>query len=722
MAQQPKKVDDAALRDTAKTGDEWLTYNQGWSEQRYSPLKQIDATNVSRLGLAWYYDIPSIAGNDGGRQEGTPLIHNGVMYSITPWSIVYAVDAHTGKELWHSDPEVNRQVTQGRICCGVVNRGVAIYGDTIIAPVVDGRLRALDVATGKIAWETRVTPINQPYSITMAPRVIKGGKVIIGVSGGEFAVRGFFDAYDAETGKLAWRFYTVPGDPSKPFEQPEFADWAKTWDDKTQWWKLGGGGPVWGGIAYDPDDDIVYVGTGQPGPWTSAARGKGDDLCTDCIVAVRGATGKLVWYYQTTPGDDWDYDSIADVTLADLTINGKLRHVVMHAPKNGFFYVLDRGTGELLSADPWVPVSWSSGVNLKTGRPTVNPEARYGTESINVVPGPGGGHVWPPWSFNPSTGLVYIPSTAGSGYGYQANPDYVPIPTDIGPEGTGRGVMGNMATGRGNGGGAGGGAGRGAAAGAAGGAGRGAAPGGAAGGAAPVAPGIDPGAAARGPAAGGAGGGGRGGAPAAPPLPSRLMVFVLDGTATVPLPPPPPAPPAAAAGGAPGGGAGRGGAAAGGGGRGGAGAGGGRGGPGGPAGARGPAPAPLPRIGPELTGNPLVAWDPVAQKERWHADDGAAGYNQGGTVTTAGNLVFAGVRGFLRVYRADTGQKLFEVDTHMNMVGPPMTYMLDGKQYVSIAGGPPAAGGGGRGGGGAGRGAGPGGGAAPAGAGRGPAN
>ena len=670
--QQPKKVDDAALKDAGKSGEEWITYNNGWREQRYSTLNQINASNVKRLGLAWYYDIPSIpGGNDGGRQEGTPLVYNGVMYSITPWSIVYAVDAHTGKEVWHSDPEVDRQVWQSRICCGVVNRGIAIYNGKIIAPVVDGRLRALDIATGKIAWETRVSSANMAYTITMSPRVIKGGKVIVGVSGGEYGVRGFFDAYDAETGKQAWRFYTVPGDPSKPFEQPVLADWAKTWDPKSEWWKLGGGGPVWGGIAYDPDDDILYVGTGQPGPWTSVHRGQGDDLCTDCIIAVRGATGKYVWHYQTTPGDDWDYDSIADIMLADLTINGKLRHVVMHAPKNGFFYVLDRATGELLSADPYVPVNWSSGVNLKTGRPTVNPEARYGTESVNVTPGPGGGHVWPPWSFNPATGLVYIPSTAGSGYGYQANPEYVPTPTDIGP--TGRGAM-NMGTGAARG--AGGGAGRGAAAGGAGAAGAGR------GGAAAVAPGIDPGAAARGPGAGG------GAAVAAPRPPSRLLVYALDGTATQPPPPAPPAPPAAAAGGGAAGG-GRGGAG------GGAGGGGGRGGAGGAA--RGPAPTPLPRIGPELTGTPLIAWDPVAQKERWHAEDGGAGYNQGGTLSTSGNLVFAGVRTFLRVYRADTGEKLLDVDTHLTQVGPPMTFMLDGKQYVAIAGGPAAVPGGGRG-------------------------
>jgi PQQ-dependent dehydrogenase (methanol/ethanol family) len=698
-AQQPKKVDDAALKDAARNPQEWITYNLGWSEQRYSTLAQINDSNVSRLGLAWFADIPAAPGNPQNRQEGTPLIYNGVLYSITPWSVVYAVDARTGKEMWRSDPEVNQQVWQSRICCGVVNRGIAMYGDKIIAPVVDGRLRALDMTTGKIAWETRVSPANMAYTITMAPRVIKGGKVIVGVSGGEYGVRGFFDAYDAETGKQAWRFYTVPGDPSKPFEQPWLADWAKTWDAKSEWWKIGGGGPVWGGVAYDPDTDIVYVGSGQPGPWTEVSRGKGDDLCTDCIMAVRGATGKLVWYYQTTPGDDWDFDSIADIMLADLTINGKVRHVLMHAPKNGFFYVLDRGTGELLSADPWVQVNWASGVNLKTGRPTVNPEARYGTETVSITPGPGGGHVWPPWSFNPTTGLVYIPSTTGGGYTFQANPDFVPTPTDIGP--TGRGAM-NMGTGAARG------AARGGAAAGGAGGGRGGAAGGAGGGA--LAPGLDPGVAGRGaaPAAGGA--------PAAPPVPSRLLVYALDGTAALPAPPPPPAPPAAAAGAAPGGAPG---AAAAAGGRGGAGGGrggaaGGRGGAA-PAAARGPAPTPLPVIGPGGRGNVLIAWDPVAQRERWRADNGSAGFNQGGNLSTAGNLVFASVNTNLRVYRADTGQQLLDIDTHLSQMGPPMTFMLDGKQYVAIAGGPQGNGGGGRGGGGGG-----GGGAAPAA--RGPAN
>ncbi len=650
QGQQPRTVDDTALLNAGRTGEEWISYNVNWSEQRYSPLNEINAQNVNRMGLAWYSDIPAAQGNPQNRQEGTPLVHNGILYSIAPWSVVYAVDARTGKDVWHQDPDVNQQVWQSRICCGVVNRGIALYQDKVIAPVVDGRLRALDAATGKVAWETRVSPENMPYTITMAPRVIKGGKVIVGVSGGEYGVRGFFDAYDAETGKRAWRFYTVPGDPSKPFEQPELADWAKTWSG--EWWKIGGGAPVWNGMAYDPDSDILYVGTGQPGPWTSMHRGSGDNLCTDCIIAVRGATGKYIWHYQTTPGDDWDFDSIADIMLADLTINGKQRHVLMHAPKNGFFYVLDRRTGELLSADPWVTVNWASGVDLKTGRPRINPEARYKTDAVSIMPGPGGGHVWPPWSFNPNTGLVYIPSTIGNGYTFQANPDFVPQPTDIGP--TGRGLM-NMGTGRGGGGG---GAGRGP--------GAAAAPGrGGPGGAAPgLAPGLDPAAATR------------GGAPT-PQQRSRLLVYALDGKATLPdAPAPQNAGQAAAGRGAGGGGgAGRGQGAA-------------------------PPPSP-PSIGPEGRGNILVAWDPVAGKERWRGL--SAGFNQGGTLSTAGNLVFASVNTRLIVYRADNGDQLLDIATGLSQMGPPMTFMLDGKQYVAIAGGP-AQQGGGRGGAGGGRG------------------
>ncbi len=563
-AQQSRPVDDEALKNAGKTGEEWISYNVNWSEQRYSPLDQINASNVSRLGLAWYMDIPAAPGRPQTHQEGTPLVHNGVLYSIAPWSVVYAVDARTGKELWRSDPEVNQEVWQSRICCGVVNRGIALYKDTIIAPVVDGRMRALDLKTGSKIWETRVAPANMPYTFTMAPRVIGGGKVIVGASGGEYAVRGFFAALDADTGMIAWKFYTVPGDPSKPFEQPELAEAAKTWSG--EWWKLGGGAPVWNGMAYDPDADLVYVGTGQPGPWSDQARGKGDNLFTDCILAVRGATGKLVWYYQEVPGDNWDLDSIADLMLADLPINGKTRHVIMHAPKDGFFYVLDRRTGELLSADPWVTVNWASGVNLKTGRPVINPEANYGKNAVGVMPGPGGGHVWPPWSYNPATGLVYIPSTIGGGMSYAVDPKFVPNPTDVGPSGHAQFNMGLSFQ-------------------------------------------IPPT-----PAAGGAHAAAPDNGPTFPPIESSL-----------------------------------------------------------------------PKIGPEGHGNILVAWDPVAGKERWRGV--SAGFNQGGTLS-AGNLVFVSVNTRLIAYRAENGDQLAEIPTGLSMIGPPMTFMIDGKQYIALAGSP----------------------------------
>ncbi|HEY6340944.1 MAG TPA: PQQ-binding-like beta-propeller repeat protein [Bryobacteraceae bacterium] len=602
MAQQSRPVNDALLKTGSKTGDEWISYGVNWNEQRYSPLKEINDSNVSRLGVAWSYEIPLAPGNPQTHQEGTPLVFNDVLYSITPWSIVYAVDLHTHKELWRADPEVNQQIWQSRICCGVVNRGIALYEGKVIAPAVDGRLRALEAATGRVLWETRVSPETMPYTITMAPRVIKGGKIIIGVSGGEYGVRGFFSAYDVNTGKLQWRFYTVPGDPSKPFEHPELEAAAKTWSG--EWWKIGGGAGVWNGMAYDADNDIVYVGTGQPGPWTDVHRGPGDNLYSCSIIAVRGATGKMVWYYQEVPGDDWDYDSIADLMLADLPINGRTRQVIMHAPKDAFFYVLDRLTGELISADPITKVSWATGIDLKTSQAIVNPGARYKTTPVNVMPGPSGGHVWPPWSYNPTLGLVFIPGTAGGSSNYSADPNFVPQPTDIGP--TGRGLM-NMGTGL-----------------------------------------------------GGRGRGGRGGNQGkqanAPELPGAVAAANAQ-TAQ----PAPPATPSAGA----------------------------------------PKPEPLPSIGPDgATGNVLYAWDPIARKERWRAAGAGAGPFSGGSLATAGNLVFSSVASRLMAFRADTGEKLLDLDLHMSQMGPPVSFTIDVKQYISVAGGPPgggAFGGGGRG-------------------------
>ena len=602
-AQRSRQVDDSLLKSGSKNGDEWVSYGVNWAEQRYSPLKEINDSDISRLGLAWTYDIPVAPGNFQVHQEATPLVFNGVLYSITPWSVVYAVDLRTHKEVWRSDPEVNQQVWQSRICCGVVNRGIAMYEGKIIAPAVDGRLRALDAATGRILWETRVSPETMPYTITMAPRVIKGGRVIIGVSGGEYAIRGFFAAFDVNTGKQLWKFYTVPGDPSKPFEQPELEMAAKTWSK--DWWKIGGGAAVWNGFAYDADTDTVYVGTGQPGPWTDFARGEGDNLFANCILAVRGATGKLIWYYQEVPGDDWDYDSIADLMLTDLKIDGKNRKVIMHSPKDGFFYVLDRVTGQLISADPITKITWATGIDLKTGKPQVNPLARYGKDTVRVMPGPSGGHVWPPWSYSPITGLVYIPGTAGGSYNYQADPNFVPQPTDVGP--TGRGLM-NMGTGRGAGGGQ----------------------------------------LARGAAGGrGGNGGGRGGA-----TPDALPDAVQ------------------AAGGAA------------------------------KAAPKGPIDIPNP-IGPGgVTGNVLYAWDPIAKKERWRAEGAGAGPFSGGSLATAGNLVMSSVNDRLMIFRADTGEKLREINCHITQMGPPISFVIDGHQYIAVSGAPGGGnpfGGGGRG-------------------------
>src|SRR5882724_8998419 len=342
--------------------DEWTSYGLTPGETRYSPLNQINASNVSRLGLNWSFDV----GIGGGNQEATPLFANSTLYSITNWSIVFAVDARTGKEKWRWDPEVNQDKTRPQICCGVVNRGLAMYQNLIIAPIIDGRLIALNTETGKPVWEARVSYSNEGYTVTMAPRIAKG-KVIIGVAGAELPIRGFFSAFDAATGKFAWRFYTVPGDPSKPFENQAMAMAAKTWSG--EWWKLGGGGTVWESLSYDPALNLIYFGVGNGLEWNHTVRsaGKGDNLFLSSIVAVNADTGEYVWHYQATPGEEWDYDAVQQLTLAELRIGGVQRKVLMQANKNGFFYVLDRTNGKLLSAHNFAPITWARGVDLKTG-------------------------------------------------------------------------------------------------------------------------------------------------------------------------------------------------------------------------------------------------------------------------------------------------------------------------------------------------------------------
>jgi len=571
---QTLRIDDAALRNAGKNGGEWLSYGLTPGETRYSSLSQINTSNVGKLGLAWSVEV----GRGGGGQEATPLYWNGTLYSITNWSIVFALDARTGKEKWRWDPEVNQDKTRPFICCGVVQRGIALYDGMIIAPIIDGRLIALNAETGHPVWESRISYSRDGYTVTMAPRIAKG-KVIIGVAGSELPIRGFFDAYDAHTGRLAWRFYTVPGDPSKPFENPALKKAAETWSG--DWWKLGGGGSLWDAISYDPEADLIYVGTGNGGPWPEELRhSKGkDNLYVASILAVKPDTGELKWYFQPVPGDSWDFDSVQQLLLADITIRGQPRKVLMQANKDGFYYVIDRVTGQFISGQPYAKVTWARGLDERSGRPFVNPEAHYGTDTIQISPGPGGAHNWSPMSFNPATGLVYIPTSLSSSSVMAVDTEFVykPGQSNIGIRRNGPGP----------------------------GAGPGAAPpAGAAG--------------ANGPAAGAAGGG-RG--------PAQ----------TAKLPPPP---------------------------------------------AIGPEPPPA--------GDPqgaLVAWDPATQTQRWRNPGG--GSIGGGTVTTAGNIVFQVIQdGRLMAYSADKGEKLLEIQTGLKGgMGPPITYELDGKQYVALTGG-----------------------------------
>jgi quinohemoprotein ethanol dehydrogenase len=509
----------------------WLSYGRTPGETRYSPLTQITAANARNLGLAWTY----VMGAGGGNQEGTPLVWNNTLYGITTWSVVFALDARTGVTRWRWDPHVDQPKTRPAICCGNVNRGIALYNGTIIAPSIDGRLFALDAGTGAMLWETRLVDALDQYTLTMAPR-IAGDRIIIGAAGGDKPTRGQFVALDAKTGKLIWRFYTVPGDPGKPVENDAMARAAKTWGG--EFYKNGGGGSVWDGFAYDPDANLVYVGTSNPQPWVQKFRGAQglDNLYTCSILAVDLTTGQLKWHYQAVPNDNWDYDNTAQLMLLDLPINGRTRKVIVQAPKNGFFYVLDRVTGEFLSAEPFVKVSWALGMS-KDGRPIVNPKAYYDQDAISIYPTSGGAHNWSPMSFNPTTGLVYIPAFYTS-FALQAQAEFRPGTTGF----------------------------------------------------------------------------------RRPDGPTRVVEPTM-----------------------------------------------------------GPEP-------PEGARSGLQAWDPVRQKLRWSIEGG--GGIGGGTVTTAGNLVFQVINdGRFRAVAADTGAILYEIKTTRTGMAPPITYEIDGTQYVAFGGG-----------------------------------
>ncbi|MGY6551064.1 MAG: PQQ-dependent dehydrogenase, methanol/ethanol family [Erythrobacter sp.] len=407
----------AADSDTAN----WITHGRTYSEQRFSPLDAINAENVTGLGLAWFADMDTARG-----QEATPLVIDGKLYLTTAWSKVRAFDAATGKPLWDYDPQVPGE-TAVKACCDVVNRGLAVWGNTLFLGTLDGRLVALDRDSGAVKWTTQTTDKTQSYTITGAPRVIDG-RVIIGNGGAEFGVRGFVAAYDARDGRELWKFYTVPGKPAA--DDPAYLKAAaKTWSG--DYWDIGGGGTAWDSMAYDPALNLLYIGVGNGSPWNRAyrspgadGRGEGDNLYLSSIVAVRPDTGEYVWHYQTTPGETWDFTATQHIILADMEIGGKMRKVLMQAPKNGFFYVIDRETGEFISAKPYVSVNWASGIDPKTGRPIENPETRVDRtgKAALVTPGALGGHNWHPMAFHPGEKLVYIPAfEAGMMYAPEAN-------------------------------------------------------------------------------------------------------------------------------------------------------------------------------------------------------------------------------------------------------------------------------------------------------------
>ncbi len=576
QAQRPGRVDDVALRNVSQgKGEEWISYGFTPQETRYTPLNQINASNVSRLGLVWSYEV----GPGGGGQEATPLVHNGVIFSITQWSVVFAVDARTGKEKWRWDPEVNQIAVRPKICCGNVTRGVAMYDGKIIAPALDGRLIALDEETGKPVWEARVSYSQDNYTITMAPRIAKG-KVIIGVSGGEYPVRGFVSAFDAKTGAPAWKFYTVPGPGDK---DPGLIKAASTWPKDIVG---GGGGSVWDAISYDPELELVYIGTGNAGPWSEDARkSKGFDLLyAASIVAVDVNTGLYKWHYQTVPGDEWDFDSVQHLLQADVTIKGVKRKVIMQANKNGFLYTLDRTNGKFISGVPFAKVNWALGLNESTGRPIINPDAKYSAaESASIMPGPGGAHNWSPMSFNPTLGLLYLSAQSGGGFTYASQPDF-----EYKPTGQNMGIV----FGRG--------------------------------------PGPPPAPAAAKPAPG-----------AAENVSPEVAAARAAAAASTAAAPPAPARPAAK---------------------------------------QRPE---LKTIGPDAMGGFLMAYDPATGTERWRVPGGSA--IGGGTVATGGGIVIQATGGTLYAYSADKGEKLLELKTGVpGQMAPPITYMVDGKQYVAI--------------------------------------
>lgn len=402
---------------TTKVGDtpsgdnhgEWLLHGLSGGEQRYSPLNKINQTNVDQLGLAFEFNDFVTRGRVNRGVEATALMEDGVLYFTGPWSVVYAVDAKTGAQIWRHDPQVDgawARVT----CCDVVNRGAALHGDLIYSATIDGYLIALNKFTGEQVW--RQDTLNQrpaAYSITGAPR-IAGDVIVIGNGGAEMGVRGYVTAYDLKTGQQAWRFYTVPS--AADDETVDVTKARETWAHDMEW-EYGGGGTVWDSMVYEAATNTLFIGVGNGSPWPAWQRGsrRADNLYLSSIVALDADTGLAKWHYQTTPGDSWDYTATQHMILADIEWQGKERQVIMQAPKNGFFYVLDRISGELLSAKPYSTVTWADYVDLKTGKPVLSDNSDYSDGAKIITPSMGGAHNWHPMAYSPDTDLVYIPVT-----------------------------------------------------------------------------------------------------------------------------------------------------------------------------------------------------------------------------------------------------------------------------------------------------------------------
>lgn len=411
-------VTEERLLNADSEPESWFTGGRGYKQSYYSPLKDIHESNVQQLGFAWQYDIDFETAF-----QATPIVIDGTLFTAGNKGNVYALNAANGETLWSFEPKIQAEVFDNH-CCGGPNRGVAVWKGVVYVASIDGYLYALEAGTGEQVWKVdTIVDRSRGYSSTGAPYIAKD-LVVIGNSGGEYNARGYVSAYHINNGEMAWRFYTVPGDPEKDFEHPELEMAAKTWDPNSVW-ENGLGGTVWDGMAYDPQLNILYVGTGNGAPWSRDLRSPagGDNLFLNSILAINPDNGRLIWHYQTTPADNWDYTTTQKMILAELNFDGEQRKVIMQAPKNGFFYVLDRETGELISAEPYVYVNWASHVDLETGKPVETGKGDYSTSPKLIFPSSQGGHNWNPMAFNPNTGLVYIPTNeAGEVYSLSKTP------------------------------------------------------------------------------------------------------------------------------------------------------------------------------------------------------------------------------------------------------------------------------------------------------------